>query len=479
MTKRENPMKRTVYIIAGLLLFSLLACEEDNNKDLSMPPARELAFTFIEYAALHENSSPFTNKYFSDEHPAKDFIPGWLDSKKLQLGDGSTALVSYDFKSADRPESLKRLEIPANQLRYEDYRDAWGIPWTEALTPNTNPQTKIPSILAEKYPSAKEGDYKVVEYYYSEKEPTLTKDIAISYLVEGFTGLESEFDYEKLGWLSVSANATRRWISRSWSGVYRAMYTPNGQEPNRKMDAWLISKELDLTAAVNPKFSFDIAAGYYSIHSFSVLISDSFEEGDNPTFGMWADLTDSFNIPRSGPSGYGVMNSAGEISLQKYTGKKVRIAFRFTGYVDPVLGYGTTYELDNIKISETGDLFSVATKNIVRQLFMHNGSTWEMVPQEKIYILQEEDYKSLQVQSIDAAYAEKLLISFLRKKHQTHTEGATLILMYNTDKEQLEADEFTFSNGSWQRTSLPEISVREDKFIYDRTKNQWQLASGE
>lgn len=470
-------MKKLIYIATSFLLFGLLACSDDKEEEVTFSK-KDIALSFIEYAALPEGSSPAMNKFFTESDPAKNYLPAWLNSLNMTLGNGSTATISYDYKNANRPDRLEQLEIPAEQLSLEDYKEIWGKPFIEALTPSKSPNDQIPAWLAEKYPSAQTGDYKLVEYFYSNEEPSLKTNVTVSYLSEAFDNI-GESSFRELGWLNLTANSTRTWISRIASGISRAMYTPNGQSAGTETDAWLISKELDFSSAVSPKFSFDIAAGYYTIHCISILISDTYKEGDNPTYSQWTDITDSFNIPRSGPAGYGTLQSAGEVALLKYAGKKVRIAFRYTGFVDPELERGTTYEIDNIKISEVTDVFSVSRKENKKQLFIYDGTNWEGVSEEEIYVLQNSDYESLQIQSIDAHYAENILVSFLKKNFSGYEEGSKITLMYSTGVDKLTANEFSFKSGKWQLDSLPTIIVKKDKYVYEATTKQWDFVSEE
>lgn len=473
---KTNIMKKLIYIITSFVLLTPIACNED--KEEATLYKKNIELSFIEYAALPKGSYPATNKCFTQKDPARNYLPAWLSNLGTNIGDGSSAIISYDYKDAERPERLVKLEIPADKFNDEDYKEIWGNPFVETLTPSKDPNSQIPLWLAKKYPSAKSGDYKLVEYFYSDEEPSLKTNTTVTYLLETFDNI-GESSFSDLGWLNLTANSTRAWISRVASGISRAMYTPNGQPAGTKSDAWLISKELDFSSAVSPKFSFDIAAGYYTKHCISILISDSYQEGNNPTYSQWTDITDSFNIPRSGPAGYGVLQTAGELALLKYAGKKIRIAFRYTGLVDPELELGTTYEIDNIIISEVTDIFSVSHKEKQRKLFIFNGTNWEEVSENEIYVLQDSDYKNLQLQSIDAQYTENILVSFLKINFSGKENGSKITLMYNTGIDKLSANEFSFKDGKWQLSSLPSIIIKKDKYIYEANAKQWNFVSEE
>ncbi len=463
-------MNRNLSIICFLLIFTgFYSCDDKNEAETGLIPTMEsFNLTFIDYASLPMESQPAKNRYFSTEYPAKNFLPVWLQSKIINVLDGSTATVSYDFKVGDRPELLQKLGQELTHLTTEDYKKVWGLPFVNALTPVKSPSVEIPKLLKEKYPSAAEGEYRVVEYYYSEEEPTTVPNTNIVYLQEGFTYASSLID--NLGWYNISTNSQRKWGLRTYTGVVRAMATANGLAPTSQLDSWLISPEMDFSQAVDPQFTFSLAAGYYTHHCISVMVSTDYIGGNNPLLNNWDDVTDDFQIPREGSEGYGKLESVGTISMVKYAGKTVHVAFRFTGKVNPELNRCTAYELDDVIVSERADLTTVPSKVKTYSVFVYQGGTWVEADTNVIYALQSEDYTEINTQNIDVYKAGQILPPLLRSVFGNTENGKKIVIVYKTSGNNVFADEFTLNERVWQQTSPLPLEIKEDKYVYEGNK---------
>ena len=354
------------------------------------------------------------------------------------------------------------------ELTPEDYKKVWGLPFVNALTPAKSSAVEIPKLLKEKYPSATEGDYKVVAYNYSKDEPTTTPNTNIVYLQEGFTNASALID--NLGWHNISTNSQRKWGLRSYTGVVRALATANGLSPTNQLDSWLISKEMDFSQASDPQFTFSLAAGYYTHHCISIHVSTDYIGGNNPLLYNWDDVTDQFQIPREGPEGYGKLESVGTISMAKYAGKTAYVAFRFTGKVDPEYNRCTAYELDDIIVSERADLTSVASKTKTYSVFIYRGSTWVEADTDVIYALQNEDYSEINTQNIDVYKAGQLLPSLLKSRCGNTENGKKIVVVYKTSGNNVFADEFTLNEKTWEQTSPLPLVIKEDKYTYSGKK---------
>jgi len=462
-------MRSNIYIILALFTGIIYSCKDKADLFEDLTPIRsDKNIVFVEYGLLPANTPPERMKYFSPEFPARDFLPDWLAGKIVNAAAGSTARVSYDFKSVDRPEDLQKLEQDITELGTEDYKSVWGMPFVNALTPAKSPAAELPVLLKAKYPAAVEGDFRIVGYDYSSTEPITTTNTEINYLQEGFSTANAAID--NVGWYNLSTTTGRRWYLRSFSGLVRAIMTANGiWNPDLKMDAWLISKEMDLSQAVDPKFTFDIAVGYFTNHFIKVLISSDYEGGD-PRQSTWDDVTGRFNIPREGPESYGTLNSAGEIGLGAYAGKKVHIAFRYEGQLDLEINRSTVYELDNVLVREVGNHTTVQSANRRYDLYRYEGGSWTLADPNSIYVLQGSDYTALNVQNIDMGSAEKVLVPFLRSKFAGATEGMQKTIVYKTGNLRVSADEFTFDGRTWKQSSPKALEVRTDKYVYDGNK---------
>lgn len=110
--------------------------------------------------------------YFTEMIPAEDFIPAWLDKKYFNADEGSTFTVTY----AKEREASKYMNdfasISSYQLTQEDYEAVWGNKVKASfLSPQT--KSKISDILAEKSNGAVAGNLTVVNYAYSDVEPSI------------------------------------------------------------------------------------------------------------------------------------------------------------------------------------------------------------------------------------------------------------------------------------------------------------------
>lgn len=99
------------------------------------------------------------------------------------------------------------------------------------------------------------------------------------------------------------------------------------QSSNKANEAWLISPEIDLTDVESAKLTFDHVARYFANLSTeaTLWVSQNYVADASPATATWTKLeTEPFSDPGSwtfGPSG--------EISLTAFSGKKIRIAFKY------------------------------------------------------------------------------------------------------------------------------------------------------
>ena len=112
-----------------------------------------------------------TNGYFTEDAPALWYMPAYLNQQYPYL-DNNSKITIYYKEYVNLPEYLKDFNGITNyQLSTADYRSVWGESVSATyLTPSTVGQ--IPNILANAISNPKEGDMKLVNYVYSETEPS-------------------------------------------------------------------------------------------------------------------------------------------------------------------------------------------------------------------------------------------------------------------------------------------------------------------
>lgn len=121
------------------------------------------------------------NKYFTEDAQALWYLPAFINNKHPYLDDGSKVTVNYK-NYAELPEYLKNFNgITEYNLSSSDYKKVWG----ESLSaPFLSPSTlrKIPEILSEAVKKPADGAMRLVNYAYSETEPSIGgEDIPMVY----------------------------------------------------------------------------------------------------------------------------------------------------------------------------------------------------------------------------------------------------------------------------------------------------------
>lgn len=124
-----------------------------------------------------------TNCYFNKfgAFPASVALPPFMETAAFPyyLGsNGSQAEVSY-AEAAEVPAELSAI---AGATEYtvstDDYKNAWGsdADYIAAFAPMTSAEVKLPGILKNAIPDAKEGAYAIVRYNVSETNPIFISD---------------------------------------------------------------------------------------------------------------------------------------------------------------------------------------------------------------------------------------------------------------------------------------------------------------
>lgn len=114
--------------------------------------------------------------YFTSDFPANKYLPIFLDSSSFPYfaaNDGSAVTVNYQEQIEN--EVINAVyNAKVLTLSNLDYQAAWNDPdkFAYTFTPKVSASKSLPSILKSNYPDAKDGDYALVNYNYSETEPT-------------------------------------------------------------------------------------------------------------------------------------------------------------------------------------------------------------------------------------------------------------------------------------------------------------------
>ena len=142
-------------------------------------------------------------------------------------------------------------------------------------------------------------------------------------------------------WTAVSVTGAQVWkTSNQGTGSnYYAVMNGYANSTNNANEDWLISKEIDLNgySQINLTFDSDVRDNGTVLKAF---VTDNYS-GD-PTTTTWTQLSATFDT-NSGAFGF---VSSGNVSLNNFNGKKVRIAFKYVSTTSAA----NTWEIDNVKI---------------------------------------------------------------------------------------------------------------------------------
>lgn len=111
------------------------------------------------------------NKFFTEDAPAAWYMPAYISGQYPYLSDGSKVTINYN-NFEDLPEYLKDFNSVASyELSSDDYKKVWGESlYAPFLSPSTVRQ--IPALLAEAVSNPADGAMQLVNYAYSETEPS-------------------------------------------------------------------------------------------------------------------------------------------------------------------------------------------------------------------------------------------------------------------------------------------------------------------
>ena len=189
-------------IILSLLATTamLTACDDDymeqfDKQDATITDVKNLSMTLEngDYSTIASNATnlakalaldPENETYveklkqvgkqycFTDEITADEFIPAFLDAKYPNADLGSVFTVTYKQYQAPAEYLKDFASITSYQLSDVDYEGVWGDKVKASfLTPQS--VSSIPAILSENMPDAAAGAMCVVNYAYSDVEPSI------------------------------------------------------------------------------------------------------------------------------------------------------------------------------------------------------------------------------------------------------------------------------------------------------------------
>lgn len=156
--------------------------DEDYATIAGLPANQELALSkdpegksYVE--ALKEVGS---NKYFSTMITADEFIPAFLSNKYPNADKGSRFVVTSNMYKEPSGYLADFKNISTYTLSSNDYKTIWGD-YINATYLSPESLSKVPSLLNGTLKDAAKGDMVVLNYAYSETEPSTGQEVPYIY----------------------------------------------------------------------------------------------------------------------------------------------------------------------------------------------------------------------------------------------------------------------------------------------------------
>jgi len=422
-----------------------------------------------EEGVLTELKALTTSKAFSSSLSAQKYVPALLASLFPTADPKSAVRVTYNYRNGTSG---------FYKLNTGDYTDIWnGVSTVGAITPSKPLATALSDVMEKRFPAAKEGDVKIVEYEYSQTDPGQeeTEIFMINENFESFTS-GSGFAYmstqpDAKGWIGVSETAALEPDVRAFGGnlyVQFSAHRSSGVTAGDEQKMWLISPIVNVPAKTT-YLNFEMSGGYFNSSTiFKVYLLD----GNNPTTANKTELT-GWRIPVASDivsGAYTPFISSGDITLSagmKYVG--------FYYYGISGSGNSTTYQLDNVKISYK-DISDVVGEKETRFAYIkYSGGNWMLDNSKSFYQLTNDDYTEMGKTTLSAVDAPNYLPILLKLKYPYAQQGDIKLVVYKTSATTNNADEYVYKNSVWSPISFVEarteqfIKVNGGKWVFDPT----------
>ena len=210
-------MKKILFISTALLA-SLTACDDYNdqfNLDSQISDVKKgvaIKLAAADYATIANNATNKEialskdpengtyvaaleaigkNRYFASKTEAEWFLPAFITEKYPQADAGSRFSVSYNMYKEPSSFLADFKNLKEYTLSNTDYRNVWGETASATyLSPST--LKKLPEVLSGAVSNPAEGDMMVVNYAYSEFEPSAGGGSVVPMVYQKVTSFDGE-----------------------------------------------------------------------------------------------------------------------------------------------------------------------------------------------------------------------------------------------------------------------------------------------
>lgn len=431
--------------IAGLLTFNSCNNEPD--------------FPGLDEASQITNVAKYVTSYagaiFSEDNPAKNTLPGWLDTKYKTADKGSTAMVDYKF-TLSIPEYVQAInDAKPYTLTSENYQEVWGEGSSlNYFSPSKPAKNFLPDILANSIDESTEGDIVVANYNEAAEDGSAPV-------------FSDDFESKTLNnWEDIPVVGSFTWRTSTYDGntyAQQAAYKHDGA-----LESYLITKE-PITITSGLVLAFDALLCNYREEGgrISILISPDLN-GFTPTdisSATWDDITSNFTFATSSNNS-GDITPVADFSLEAYSGKKIYIAFKYVGNGADGVYQTTTIRLDNIVVKEAAQKPVEYTAKTA--LYKYTEKAWVAVTD--VDILQPADYVAIGVDYFTATTAQAYMPSFLAYKYPLVAPNTVKAIAFRLSDTTFMAAEFQKTITHWESTAT--TTDLTDEYEYDGAN--WQ-----
>ncbi|MGL5318332.1 MAG: choice-of-anchor J domain-containing protein [Bacteroidales bacterium] len=471
-------MKNFNQYIAALSLLAMVSCdpmkdvfdELDKNK---MPINSTIEYTLktADYESISKEAlasaktaqdsalalSIKSQQAFNDRFMPADFVPALITKLYPHLGFTSKAMVTYNATEKISQNVLKLQNLPTHVLALADYQGVSGATSDmNFLTPLQPADATLPKIMETKFASITKDSVVHIQYNYITSDPV--KEVTnVTLLNKDFEDGVDKSDVIS-GWENIAETGTKKWLNRVYSGNFYGEMSAYATTAPQK--TWLISPDVVIAAGTAPKLGFDVKVRFFTHAGLKVKISADYS--NNPATATWDDVTASMGIPEANQDPF---IASTPLSLAQYAGKTINVAFVYEG--DGATGKTTTYQIDNLVISETKTAYinPVIVKDVLMERYSGKWSIYKYGT-----AVSPSDYASMGATSSfrDQATANTLLPAFMKQSYPYAKESDIRTVVYKVGTNPV-ASEYMFTNGAFVLNDF--IGTKTEQYV--RNESMW------
>lgn len=514
-------IKNSIIIASCALVFS--ACDDnawndklDGFEENGYTDVKTIEYTLTDadYSAIASNSvnqalagedkaaalkAVGTNKYFSPEITAREYVPAFLDSNKFPyftLDNGSAVKLTYKT-SADMPEEIAQIAgADSYEVTEDDYKFIWGDEekYVESFAPSKPAAQGVVKILNDQFPDAEEGDTYIVTYKTSAQEPVFgssepqPEEFKMSEVIGGL----SKGDNAEISGV-ITALCTRGYILTDKSGSilvyvgtsFDAKSHPIGSQV--KVAGAISSFNLGLQVDGSSMTEQIVGSQSYTYPSAPVYSSDDIAAANSRTTdeaAVYCQFTGKTKISGSYINVEFDDNESVQGSIYYPTEEiKAKLADgevqTFTGYFTAISSKGKYFNLvaTDVKTASMNSpkgaprAASVVVPTTVENCVCRfDGKTWRL--QSKFQCLNPDDYAAMGQSYGNLSAPDTYLPTYLKVTHPyAQADDAQLVVYryYSSGSTVWRCDEYIFDGSEWKLYN----GVVEEVAQFVRTNGHW------